>query len=69
MKSKKMIQSQTLDETIDRVFEVLKISDDEIFKNIITKQLKSEFSGQINNIYSEKSGKVELMIKDKKVFF
>ena len=68
-KSEKKIQNPMLDEVIDRIFEVIKISDDEILKNIIIKQTDSEFSGQISNVYSDKSGKVELIIKNEKAFF
>lgn len=63
------IQDSEIDEISTRIFEILEISDDEILKNIIMRQIDSEFSGQINNVYSEKIGKVELTIKHKSAFF
>lgn len=63
------IKTASFDDVIDRIIEVLKISDDQILKKIITKQIESEFSGQISNIYTEMPGSAELSIKDEKASF
>lgn len=63
------IKTTSFDDVINRIIEVLKISDDQILKKIITKQIESEFSGQISNIYTEMPGSAELTIKGENASF
>lgn len=63
------IKTTSFDGVINRIIEVLKISDDQILKKIVTKQIESEFSGQISNIYTEMPGSAELTIKGEKASF
>ena len=45
------------------------ISDDEVFRAIATNRFQSEFNGQINSVFGEEPGKVELQIKDASTVF
>ena len=45
------------------------ISDDEVFRAIATNRFRSEFNGQINSVFGEEPGKVELQIKDASTVF
>lgn len=54
-------------ETFKRIEEVLKVSDDEFFRVVLSKKLQSEFNEQINNIYLDNSGEISLKIKDETV--
>lgn len=51
----------------NKIHDIMKISDNEILKNILTKNLSLEFDGQINNIYEEDKGYISLDIKASKV--
>lgn len=53
--------------TIQRIEEVLKISDLDIFKIVMQNSFNSEFNNQINNIFNDNIGVVELDIQDKKL--
>ena len=53
-----------MDETIDKIGEILAISDEEILKRVITTKLSAEFNRQINNIYSEENGVIQLQIQN-----
>lgn len=55
------------DRYVSRIQEVLKISDEEIFNTIMEKRIQAEFTGQINNVYSDRTGEIELKIKNEKV--
>ncbi len=47
-----------------RILEVLQVSNDEVFKTVLNKKLDLEFNGQINNIFSEQDGQIDLQIKE-----
>lgn len=49
---------------INRLEDILSVSDEEIFKNILNKKLQSEFNGQINNIFDNQLGEIVLNIKN-----
>lgn len=57
---------QTIDvnELIGRIYEVLQISDEKIFKIVLDKKLEAEFYGQINNVFTKEEAEVELQIRD-----
>lgn len=50
-----------------RIKELLNISDEEILRAVLEKSLAVEFNGQINNIFNDEEGKIELQIRNKKV--
>lgn len=58
------IDDEEIAEATKRVKEVLDIPDKEILKNIISNYLNTEFNYQINNIYHDGSGEIELKIKN-----
>lgn len=47
-----------------RISDVLDIPDEDIFLSVLSKKMDLEFNGQINNIFSDTSGKITLKIKD-----
>ena len=53
----------------DQIIEIMDISDDEVFRAIATNRFRSEFNGQINSVFGEEPGKVELQIKDASTVF
>lgn len=58
------IDPDKLDELLDRISDIISVSDGEILKNVVAKKLNIEFNEQINNIYDEEPGYIELTIKD-----
>lgn len=59
--------SDELENVMPEVMEVLNISDDVLFRRVLTRAFTAEFSGQINNVYNEQEGEVELEIKNTKL--
>lgn len=57
-------ENDIINETIKRIMETINVSSEEIFKTVLNKKLDSEFNGQINNIFSDDKGTIELQIKD-----
>lgn len=57
----------SLEEVSNRILEVINISSGEILKTVLSKKIYMEFDGQINNIYTEDQGNIELKIKDKMI--
>ena len=54
----------SFDDVAKKVLEIISVSDETIFKTVLSKKLNSEFNGQINNIYfPNDSGIIELNIK------
>lgn len=49
-----------------KILEIINIPDDEIIRTVISKKMNAEFNGQINNIYSETKGRVEIKIRKEK---
>lgn len=56
--------SMELENIMPEVMEVLNISDDFLFRTVLTRAFSAEFAGQINNVFEEQEGKVELAIKN-----
>lgn len=54
------VLKEVLNKIVNRVCQVLSISNDEVIKNIINEKLTSEFSGQLNNIFYNNQGKISL---------
>lgn len=61
------LDDERLDEIFDRVKNILTVSREQIFKDVLDKNLVAEFDIQISNIYSNSDSKIELTIKDEKV--
>ena len=59
------IEADNFNEEFKRITEIILISDDEIFKTVFSKKMRTEFNGQINNLFSESEATVELQIKGK----
>ena len=60
----KYISEIPFEDISKKMFSIISLSDETIFKTVLTKKLDSEFNGQINNIYSsDEMGIVELNIK------
>jgi len=67
-KSSKIIsERKNVEYIVERIIEVLKIPDDDIFQSVISKKMDSEFNGQPLNIYSESDGKIILNIKNQEL--
>lgn len=64
---KHIVNKNSLGEELNRISEIISISDEEIFKLVLSKKLDAEFNGQINNIYTESKGYIELKIKNESV--
>ena len=60
----KIAQNQDGEELIDRIDDVLQVSDEEVFKVVLDKKLEAEFYGQVNNIFTEEESEVTLQIRD-----
>ena len=58
-----------IDEVIKKIEEIFNVSNEETEKSILTENLNNEFNKQINNIFSDKNGIIEIKIKDKKISF
>lgn len=61
------IASEDLNEIFKRIEDVLAISDNDVFTSVLTKKLDVEFSGQVNNIFTDESGEITLQIKNNSV--
>lgn len=63
----KYIEPEQMDEMINRILEIISISDDDIFKTVLSKKISAEFSDQVTNIFTEEAGEIELQIKNHNV--
>lgn len=63
----KYIVNSNIDDVVLRIVEILSISDTEILKSVLSKQMDVEFNGQINNIFSGEIGEVKLQIKNEQI--
>ncbi|MGN0714106.1 MAG: ATP-binding protein [Anaerovoracaceae bacterium] len=59
------VQKAALDETAERIKKVLEIPDEELIQTILTRRIRSEFNGQINNIFTENAAEIGLAIQGK----
>lgn len=50
-------------DALQRIMEILEVSDESLFRAVLTRSLLNEFSGQVNNIYTEAPAAIELVIK------
>lgn len=63
----KHIDDNSIDEFIVRVKDGLNVADIDIFKSVLEKKLDAEFAGEVNNIFTDKTGEIVLSIKDKNI--
>lgn len=59
--------SDEISEVSSRIQDVLSVSDEEIIRTMLTNKLLAEFKGQICNVFTEKTGSIELDIRQQKV--
>lgn len=57
-------ENNEIDDYATRIKEIIDIPDIEIFKTVISKKINSEFNGQINNIFTNENGSIDLTIKN-----
>lgn len=60
----KHIDDNSIDEYIVRIKDGLNVADLVIFKSVLEKKLDAEFAGEVNNIFTDKTGEIVLSIKD-----
>lgn len=60
----KHIGDNSIDEYIVRIKDGLNVADLDIFKSVLEKKLDAEFAGEVNNIFTDKTGEIVLSIKD-----
>lgn len=60
----KHIDDNSIDEYIVRIKDRLNVADLDIFKSVLEKKLDAEFAGEVNNIFTDKTGEIVLSIKD-----
>ena len=60
----KHIDDNSIDEYIVRIKDGLNVADLDIFKSVLEKKLDAEFAGEVNNIFTDKTGEIVLSIKD-----
>lgn len=56
-----------LKEVLNRIYTILKVKDDDIFKTVLEKKLRAEFNEQISNIYSDEESTITLNIRNELV--
>lgn len=62
-----LIKDDDINEMIEKIKEILNIPNTETEKSILNQNLNVEFNKQINNIFSDEEGIIEIKIKDKKI--
>lgn len=55
--------AQIINELVERLSAILNVSNEDIFKSVLNKNLNAEFYGQITNIFDSENGKIVLNIK------
>lgn len=58
---------QELEEASEKILEILTVSDKEIVESLMTNRLQGEFKGQICNVFTEKTGTIEVNIRNQNV--
>ena len=54
-----------MDGYISQIALALEVSDNEIIKSVLGRRMDAEFNGQINNVFTEETGEIELSIQDR----
>lgn len=63
-KSKLFFKTTNIDDVVDRMINILKVSDETIFNSVVNKKMNAEFNGQLLNIYSESEGIISLNVRE-----
>lgn len=63
----KFSHNTEIDSAIIRIIDVLEVSDVDVFKSVLEKNLDAEFNAQINNVFTEEDAEVCLEIKEQMV--
>lgn len=58
-----LLDKETIEEVCGNILKILNVSSEHIIKAILNKNLDLEFNGQINNIFTESEGLIQLIIK------
>lgn len=61
------IANERILDTAERIVKILSISDEEIFKNVLQRNLDIEFNGQIGNIYDDTDCSIQLRIRNEDI--
>ena len=64
---KVFLERINIDDVVDRIVDILNISDEDIFNSVVNKKLNAEFNGQLLNIYSESEGSISLCVRGEKL--
>ena len=57
------LEKINIDDIVERIIDILKISDEIIFNSVVKKKLNAEFNGQLLNIYAQSEGSISLYVK------
>lgn len=57
-------KKSVISETVNRIKDVLNVSEDDFLKSVLEKNLAAEFNEQVCNIFTEEDGEIQLKIKD-----
>ena len=60
-------EDNSVNEYVQRIMELLNISDDEVLRQVLNNRIGSEFGGQISNIFTQDDSRIQLTVKNKKV--
>ncbi|WPK10839.1 ATP-binding protein [Lysinibacillus louembei] len=60
----KFLDEENLDEACKSISTILNIPSEDVIKAILNKKLEVEFNGQINNIFTQNTGSIQLTIKE-----
>ena len=63
------LKNNSIEDISQKIGVILNISNKEIESSILTDNLNNEFNGQINNIFTDKKGTIEVKLKNKQLKF
>lgn len=66
-RSKMILERINLDDLVERIVDILKVSDKAIFNSVINKKINAEFNGQLLNIYSKSEGIISLTVRNEEL--
>lgn len=64
---KVFLEKINIDDIVERIIDILKISDEIIFNSVVKKKLNAEFNGQLLNIYAQSEGSISLYVKNEEL--
>lgn len=63
----KTIENERVLETTERIEKILSVSEEEIFKTVLQRNLDIEFNGQIGNLYENEACSIQLRIRNENI--